>query len=74
MGRPVEFLRQKLLGESHTDRIRKALPKRSGCRFDPGGDADFGMARCLRMELAKALQLVKRNVIPRQMQKRVKKH
>ena len=74
VGRPVEFLRQELLGESHTDGIREALPKRSGCRLDTGGDADFRMARRLRMELAEVLQLVKRKVVARQMQKPIKKH
>ena len=72
--RHVELRSEKLLGERHADGVRKALSERSRRRFDTGRHADFGMARCLRMQLAKALQLAHRQVVAGKMQQRVLQH
>ena len=48
----VELGGEQLLGERHADRVGEALAERAGGGLDARRDADFGMARRLRVQLA----------------------
>src|SRR5581483_10068946 len=49
----VEARGEHFFRERHPDRVAQSLPERSGRRLDAGRAAVLGMARRLRMELAK---------------------
>ena len=49
-------------------RVGESLAERSGRRLDAGRQADFRMARRLRMQLPEALQLVERQVVAGEVQ------
>ena len=70
----LNSLREQRLGERHADRVGEALPERPRGRLDAGRDADFGMARRLRMQLAEIAQLAHRQVVAGQVQQRVLQH
>ena len=44
----------------HAHRVTAALAERAGRRLDAGGEAVFGMAWCLRIDLAECLKVVNR--------------
>jgi hypothetical protein len=58
VARLVELGGQNTLGECEADGVRNALAKRAGRRFDADGDAVFGVAGRLRVQLAEILQVV----------------
>ena len=70
----VEFGRQQSFRERHADRIGQALAERAGGGFHARRHADLGMARRLRVQLAKAPQLLHRQLVAGQMQQRVQQH
>ena len=70
-------LAQEALGHRHADAVGEALAQR------PGGDLDarrlvdlvaLGVARRLRLPLAEVLEVVHRDVVARQVQRRVQEH
>ena len=71
---PVEARRQHLLRDCHADGVRKALPEWSGGRLDPWCVAALGVPRGHRMELPEALDLVERQRVTAEMEKRVEEH
>ena len=50
-----------LRGDRHPDRGRDSLPERSGRRLDARGPAVLGVARCPRVELAEAFDVLERD-------------
>ena len=70
----IEARGEQLLGECHADRIGDALAERAGRGFHTRRDAVLRMAGRLRVQLAKALELVERQVIAAQVQQRVVQH
>ncbi len=71
---PVEAARQDQLGDRHPDRVGQPLPERAGRGLDPRGNADFRVTRGLRVQLAKRLEILDRQVVPGQVQQRVEQH
>ncbi len=74
VARSIECGGKDSLRECHADRIGEALAERPGRRLDARRAAVFGMPGRLRMQLAKAPQLVHRQVVAGEMQQRVKQH
>jgi hypothetical protein len=70
----VEFSGQQRFGQRHAHGIAQALTQRAGGRFHARGDAHFGVARGLGMQLAEILQLFDRQVIAGQMQQGIDQH
>ena len=60
--------------DRHADRIAQTLPERPRGRLDTGCQPVLGMAGRLRMQLAKAPQLVQRQVVAGQVQQRIQQH
>ena len=54
----IEMLGEPAFRERHSDRIPATLTERAGGRFDAGGDAIFGMAGGLGVELPKLPEIV----------------
>lgn len=70
----VEFRAEELFGERHADAVRDALAERPRRRFNARSHMHLGMARGFAAELTEGLEVVHREVIARQMQKRVLQH
>ena len=70
----VEFRAEELFGERHADAVRDALAERTRRRFDARSHMHLGVARGFAAELTESLEVVHREVIARQMQKRVLQH
>ena len=60
---PVEMRCEQLLGERHAHAVGDSLTERPGGGLHARRAAELGMARRLRAELAKALELVDRQVV-----------
>ncbi len=65
---------QHALAERHADRRGDALAERAGGRLDPRRVAVFRVAGAGRAELAEVLDVVERDAVPRQVQRRVQEH
>ena len=61
-------------GHRHTNGVRKALPKWTGGRFYTYGMSMLGMSRRLAAPLTKRLDVVERDGISRQKQRRIQQH
>ena len=72
--RPVERVGEEALGEAHADAVREALAERAGRHLDAFGVAELGMAGRRRLPLAEALQLLEREVVAGEVQRRVLEH
>ncbi len=72
--RAIELRGEQAFGESHPHGIGEALPERAGGRFNARGEPVFRVAGGLRVQLAKATQLVDRQIVAREMQERVQQH
>ena len=59
----VEFGGEQRFSERHPDCIRESLSQRPGSCLDAGCQTALGMSRRLREQLAKALDLVDRQVV-----------
>ena len=70
----VELGGQQRFGQRHADGIAQALAQRAGGGFHARGDAHFGVARRLGMQLAEVLQFFDRQVVAGQVQQRVDQH
>jgi hypothetical protein len=71
---PVEGVGEEALGDRHPDAVREALAERAGGRLDARRHEVLGVPRRLRVPLAEALQLLEREVVARQVQRRVLEH
>lgn len=69
--RPVVALGEETVGDREADAVREALPERARRRLDPLGQEVLGMAGRARAPLAKALQLLQREVVAAEVQGRV---
>ncbi len=72
--RLVEARREHLRGERHPHGGREAGAQRAGRELDARGVAQLRMPRRLRSPLSKALELVHRELVPREMQERIEEH
>ena len=70
----VEARGEHALGERHADGGRDALAERAGRRLDPGRVAVLGVAGGRRAELAEVLEVVERQAVAGQVQRRVQEH
>ena len=70
----VEARGQHALAERHPDGGRDPLPERPRGRLDARHVAVLGVARAGRVELAEALDLVERDVVAGQVERRVEQH
>src|ERR1700722_5956674 len=70
----IESRRKNFFGERHADGVGEALTQWAGCSFDRRKLACFGVARCLRMQLPKSLQLIDGQIVSTQMEQRRKQH
>ena len=70
----VEAGGQHALAERHPDRRGDPLPERPGGRLHARHVPVLRVARARRVELAEALDLVERDVVARQVQRRVQEH
>ena len=70
----VEALGQHALGERHADGGRDALPERPGRGLDTGRVAVLRVPGGRRVELAEVLEVVERQPVARQVQRRVQEH
>src|SRR5262249_1707944 len=61
-------------GERHAHAVGKALTERPGGYLHPGREVVFRVARGLALPLTKALQLVERQVVARQVEERIDEH
>ena len=69
--RPVVALGEEALGDREADAVREALAERARRRLDARRVVHLGMARGERLPLAEALQLLEREVVAGEMQRRV---
>ncbi len=74
VARAVEARREHALGDGHADRVAEALPERPGRGLDAGGVAELRVARRARAPLAEGLQVVERDVVAREVERRVLEH
>jgi hypothetical protein len=74
VARAVEARREELLGERESDRVREPLAERSGGGLHARCVADLGMAGRLRVQLAEVAQLLDRQVVAGEVEKRVLEH
>ena len=74
MAGAIELGREQPFGERHADRVGESLAERPGRRLDARRHADFRMAGRLRVQLAKAPELVDRQRVAGQVQQRVLQH
>ena len=72
--RAVEAFSQPALGQRHAHAVGEAGAQRAGGRLDAHSVTRFGVAGRLAAPLAKALQLVQRQVVAGQMQHGVEQH
>jgi hypothetical protein len=72
--RAVELGGEEALRERHADRVRQPLPERTGRGLHAGREAVLGVSGRLGVQLAKALDLLHRQVVARQMQEGVEQH
>ena len=72
--RLVEARGQHPLAQRHPDRGGDPLPERAGGRLDARHVAVLRVAGARRVELAEALDLVERDVVARQVERRVEQH
>ena len=70
----VVALGQHALAERHADRRRDALAERPGGGLDAGGVAVLGVTGGRGAELAEVLEVVEREAVPGQVQRRVQEH
>jgi hypothetical protein len=70
----VELRGEQALGHREADGVGESLAERARGGLDARRDADFGMARRLRVELAEAAQLLERQVVAGEVQQRVLQH
>ncbi len=70
----IKFRRQMFLRHCHSHAVGKTLPKRSGRDFHAFGHKIFRMSGRLRMKLTEIFQFAHRQIIARQMQKRINQH
>ena len=71
---PVQPLREHALAEREADRGGDALAERAGRRLDPRRVPVLGVAGARRAELAEVLDVVERDAVARQVQRRVEEH
>ena len=71
VARPVELRRQPSLGHGHAHRVGEALAEGTGRGLHPRGQAVLGVARRPRAHRPEALELIERQVVPRQVEHRV---
>ena len=69
--RPVVALGEEPLRDPEADAVRVALPERAGRHLDAGGVMHLRMARRLRLPLPEPLQLLEREVVAGEVQRRV---
>ena len=69
--RPVVAVGEEALRDRHPDAVREALAERPGRRLDAGGVAPLGVAGRPRAPLPELLQVVEREVVAREMERRV---
>jgi len=69
--RPVELLVEEPFRDRHPDAVCEPLAERAGRRLDPGREEVLRMARRKRLPLAEPLQLLERQVVAREMKRRV---
>jgi hypothetical protein len=74
VARPVEVRSKQPLRDRHADGVRESLAERTGRRFHTWCQSHLRVAGCFRVQLAEALDLLDRQVVSREMQKRVKQH
>ncbi len=74
MVRSIEMGCQQSLGQRHTDRVGQSLTERAGGGFHAGRHADFRMTGCFAVQLTKALELLHRQRVAGEVQKRVQQH
>ena len=72
--RPVVAIGEEALRDRHADAVREALAERPGRRLDPGRVPALRMARRARAPLAELLQVVEREVVAREVERRVLEH
>ena len=70
----IEAIGERRFRQRHANGIRKALAERAGRGLDPRGHEILGVARRLRMQLTKRLDVVERQIIAGQMKRRVLQH
>ena len=70
----VELGGQQLFGQREAHGIGDALAQRAGGGFHAGGDAHFGVAGRLAVQLAEVLEFVDRQRVAREVQQRVDQH
>ncbi len=63
-----------LFGQRHAHGVGNALAQRAGGGFDAGGDADFGVAGGLAVQLAEVFQVVDGQVVAGEVQQAVDQH
>ena len=71
MSGPVVALGEEPLGDRHADAVGEALAERPGRRLDAGRVPELGVAGRARAPLAELLQVVERDVVAREVQRRV---
>ena len=69
--RPVVALGEEAIRDREADAVREALAERAGGRLDALGEEVLRMAGCPRLPLPEALQLLEREVVAGQVQRRV---
>ena len=69
--RPVVALGEEAVGDRHADAVREALAERAGRGLDALGEEVLGMAGRARPPLAEPLQLLEREVVAGEMERRV---
>src|SRR5689334_5872601 len=74
MPRLIEFRGKMGRGNCHTHTLTKALPQRTSSHFDAGGESIFRVTRCDTPKLTEVFDVIKRHIIPRQMQQRIQEH
>src|SRR3989442_6869961 len=70
----VEARGEMRLRTGHPDRVRDALAEWSGRRFDTGGQVIFRMAGGRAAPLTKPFDLLQRQVVSAQVEKRIQQH
>ena len=71
VARPVEEVAEEPLRDRHPDAVREALPERPGRRLDARRVTALGVAGRRRAPLPEALELVEREVVPGEVERRV---
>ena len=70
----IELPCEPALGDRHANGVRQALPERPGRRLDAGREPVLGVTGGLRAPLPEALELLEREVVPREVEQRVQEH